>query len=372
MKISIVDENNSLIEGEPLPEPTNLEKAILTSKLILERSRYIIEEVRSIIIFQLATFLYANAITFVQGGKGAHKSRLIELAISSLYLSLNSDEENTAGFKAYSQFFKVILIDSERSIKQFLPKAVQRIKRACNMNVDDNLPNFFPYSFIEFSRAERMQLLKEIIEMQRESYTGDIIIVIDVVSDLLANFNDLTETMAFFDYINQLINDYNISFICVIHENIGSTINKSRGHLGSEGTFKAATVVAVENKGVVNVKFLHLREGKNPGTFHLKYDDAINSLVKIDADEAKEIEVDRVTLFINTCKKILANKTRMPAGQFYNEIKDILGHSDKTTQRLINTVNTTKNCDIKIQKEKDGRHNILFLEHQNGTINEGF
>lgn len=358
--------NNELIKSATIVEVETaslLEKLQATSKMLIERSRIEIDSVKTLIEFQENPVLYFNSILLLQGQKGSHKSRVLELIISSLY---NNQKPNSAGFCAKINDFKVILVDTERSKLQFLPKAIQRIKKAAGFPIEYDLPSFYPYSVIDVARESRLQAIQEIIEYHRRDYLGHLIVAVDVTSDLLMNFNDVSESMNLTDYLNDLVNANDCAFMMVLHENPGSTSNKSRGHLGSELTNKSATVIQTENKGVVNIKYLHIRESRNPGTFHLKYDDAINSLVPISKEEATELEVNEIVLFEQESRELLKNGTRVTAGEFYNTMKNLIGISTNTCKKYINIINK-KNADDNesiISSIKIGRSNYYFIENK--------
>lgn len=341
-------------------EKSLLERAFETSKLLIERSRNHIEAIKTLIEFQSIPLLFFNSILLLQGQKGSHKSRVLELIISSLY---NHKKPNSAGFCAQIDDFKMILLDTERSRMQFLPKAIQRIKKAAGFPIEFDLPFFFPYSLIDVKREERLQLIKEIIEFHRKDYTGHILIAVDVASDLLINFNDVNESMTLIDYINNLVNQNDCAFMMVLHENPGTTSNKSRGHLGSELTNKSAVVIQSENKGVVNIKYLHIREGRNPGTLHLKYDDVIQSLVPITKEEAVELEVNELDLFEQTAVELLKDSNKLTANDLYTQMNRLIGISANTCRKYIKIINS-KDGGITISTEKIGRSNYYFIENK--------
>lgn len=339
-----------------------LERLQQISNKIVELSRKEIGAVDTLIEFLGNVFMYRNAITLLQGGKGSFKSRLAEQCISSLYYNGNV---NSAGFCAKIRNFKLLVIDTERSIKQFLPRAVQRIKQSAYFPLERDLVNFHPYSLIEIPRAERMTALKQIIEFHRKDFDGSLIVLVDVISDLQLDPNSIGETMLTLDYLNDLVNSYDVSFLVILHENPGTTINKARGHLGTEVTNKSSVVVTIQNKGAVEVKYLHVRESVNPGTFPMKFDDLARSLVPISESEAQAMYVDELTKFKNAIIDLLADGKKIPASELNKSLKLTLKISENTIKKYIDAIN--KNGDVTIKKEKQGKFMLYFIENKQLT-----
>jgi len=63
--------------------------------------------------------------------------------------------------------------------------------------------------------------------------------VADLVADLVADPNDATEAFQTIDDLHQKAIRHDTVFVCILHENPGSDIGKTRGHLGSQLERKA-------------------------------------------------------------------------------------------------------------------------------------
>lgn len=95
--------------------------------------------------------------------------------------------------------------------------------------------------------------------------------------------------MKLIDMMNQSINRYDVTFLCLIHENPGNT-DKARGHLGTEILNKASTVMQIgfekdaqnHNTDLIKVAYLKCRSSKKHEPFHVQYSDTEKGLILAD------------------------------------------------------------------------------------------
>ena len=124
----------------------------------------------------------------------------------------------------------------------------------------------------------------------------NLFIVFDVVTDCIENFNDVRESMKFVDLLNETINDHNVTFLCVIHENPAAGNDKGRGHLGTELNNKASQVMQIgfekDSKGndteLIKLKCLHARSTKKLEPIYLEYSEEAKGLVLASSDFVAE------------------------------------------------------------------------------------
>ena len=120
-------------------------------------------------------------------------------------------------------------------------------------------------------------------------------IILDVITDCVFNFNDTKDSMKLIDMMNQTINRYDVTFLCLIHENPGSA-DKARGHLGTEILNKASTVVQIgfekdaenHNTNLIKVAYLKCRSSKKHEPFFVQYSDTEKGLVIADHSTIQE------------------------------------------------------------------------------------
>ncbi|MBY0427275.1 MAG: hypothetical protein K2Q22_16690 [Cytophagales bacterium] len=215
------------------------------------------------------------------------------------------------GFKAQTlKHFNVCYVDTERNLSDQLPYALQQIQLKAGFSIEEQVANFDCISLLEFSREERFEVLDLYLEHIRNQSTCHTLIVLDVITDCVFNFNDPRDSMKLIDMMNRSINRYDITFLCLIHENPGS-VDKARGHLGTELTNKASTVIQVgfEDSGdgpkssLLKVAYLKCRSTIRHEPFYVQYSDAEKGLVMADpftvgeALEARKKKVDFQSTF---------------------------------------------------------------------------
>lgn len=210
-----------------------------------------------------------GTVNAIQGGFGSHKSRLAELFCSLLLCPEGTTMKFPLGFeKVEGQSVNVTYIDTERNEKEEFPSAIKSI--ASNAGFDDPrlVPNFRYTSLKSSDRSNRLTDLQIFINDVRSQTSAPLFVLLDVVTDCMVNFNDLAETMRLLDYIGNLCETYDATFLLIIHENPGSF--KARGHLGSESVNKSSTVMHIgfekgsngELTDLIMLKFFKQRHSK--------------------------------------------------------------------------------------------------------------
>jgi hypothetical protein len=253
-----------------------------------------------IIEHQDRALIYRRTINVIQGQNGSHKSGLVGILVSTLISSLKID---LAGFSSKKDIQTVVCIaDTERNISEQLPFAIQNMQVKAGFHISEHPTNLDYISLLDVSRSERFQALQEYIEFCTTEHQGKhLLIVLDVLTDCCEDFNRTDSSMQLIDHLNRCINRYDVTFLCVIHENPGSA--KARGHLGTELINKASTVLSVgfeqdsqgANTDLIRVKFLKSRTTKRYEPFHLRYCDDYKGLVLADMAEVKRVVEARQT-----------------------------------------------------------------------------
>lgn len=243
--------------------------------------------------------IYPNTINVIQGQAGVHKSRVAELICSTLLKRTDCPNE-LAGFEASAQKdFTVCLVDTERNINEQLPYALQSIQTKAGFGIDEHPAGFDYISLLNVPRKERFEALREYLDHVRTKFQTHIFIVLDVLTDCCQDFNRTDDSMELIDHLNTAINQFDVTFLTVIHENPGHA--KARGHLGTELTNKASSVMQVgyeqdasgKDTDLIRVKFLKCRNTKRHEPFYLKYCDTFKGLVLADEVEVSKLSEQR-------------------------------------------------------------------------------
>jgi hypothetical protein len=272
----------------------NLQKLLdIHEQLRLAKSQKIVFE-KPLIYFSDDGVIFPNSINVVQGQNGSHKSRFAQL-LSSLFLILA--EYEISGFrKRTSEKYTLAFIDTERNVTGQLPHALQMMHKQAGIPIEKDLDNFFYTSFITIKREERIDTLKECILHLRNSYDTPLFVVLDIATDFINDFNNSQQSMEFSDFLNEMINTNNMTFLCIIHENPNS-FGKARGHLGTELINKASTVfqINLEKKDddtpsdIINVKYLKNRSTKRLANIYFRCNEETQLLELADESDIKKL-----------------------------------------------------------------------------------
>lgn len=268
----------------------NLEKIKNSQNKLKKKMKENITFSKAIIERDHLGIIYPNTINVIQGKSGVHKSRLLE-NMCSAFLT-NSASKSFLGFLAKDlQKCALLYVDTERNLSDQYPFALQKIVTSAGYPKDMEVHNFDFISLIDVDRDERFDTLKNYLENLRNKFKCHIVVVLDVITDCIGNFNDPKETLKLIDLLNVTINNYDVTFICVIHENPGSS-DKARGHLGTEITNKASTVIQIgfekdragNDTELIKVKYLKKRGTKKFDPFYLVYSEEANGLIPAEND----------------------------------------------------------------------------------------
>ncbi len=332
------------------PEPTNggfpsyanpnLAKVLATQKRLTTNSCQAIAFSLPIITYQDTGIIYPNTINIIQGKKGVHKSRLTEIFCGlMLRQHLPIATHQFLGMVREPMHKAVVLyVDTERNINDQFPYAIQKIKLLAGYPIEEEPPNFDYISLIDIARSERFDTLNEYIKRFRVQHENhNLFIVFDVVTDCVENFNDVRESLRLVDMLNETINLYNVTFLCVIHENPSAGNDKGRGHLGTELNNKASQVIQIgfekDNQGndtdLIRLKFLHSRNTKRLEPIYVQYSEETKGLVLANVD------------FIN--EKLAMKKTKAQLIDIQNWLTNHLKEA-KSKKELIEEIKIAFDC----------------------------
>ena len=236
-----------------------------------------------------------GTINVLQGKFGVHKSRFAEL-FCSLLIKNSECKTDFMGFERFEPAkFTVCYIDTERNIKEELPAAVQSIRSKAGFPKTFDVEKLIATSMKKIPRKERLSALKAYLAHVRSRTSDHLFILLDVVTDCVASFNKDGESMELFDFLGNLADELDVTFLLIIHENFGT--EKARGHTGSEAVNKASTVMQIGfekdsrncETDLVKVKFLKLRSAKKPEPIYMKYSEEAKGLVSASQDDMQEM-----------------------------------------------------------------------------------
>lgn len=241
-----------------------------------------VQEPEPLLLYKNQPVIFKNTMVMVQGKSGTHKSRLAA-AIASLMLS-NDPNRELLGFKNGSMCeLRLIYCDTERNLNYQLPTVVRQIMHDSDLSFEELQNKFSIFPLMNVRRHLRTNVIGREFRELKKNLKTHCVVILDIVSDLVSDFNSVQSTFLISDAINEMINTDDITFIAVIHENPNS-IDKARGHLGTELSNKASTIfqIAESNvKDVYSVKMLKSRSTERYEEVLLKFDKSINNLVVV-------------------------------------------------------------------------------------------
>jgi hypothetical protein len=190
-------------------ESYGLELLIATHEKVKLTKKSTINFSPPIITYDRQPFIFPHTIVLLQGQTGVHKSRLAE-HLASILLAPSGRAPEILGFTAdRSQGYTLCYIDTERNINEQLPAAIQRIQEVAGYDRSIDPEDFLYTSLIEVKRDERLQSLEAYLNYIRQEYNLHIVVILDIISDCIRDFNHSEQSMQMIDYINRMINHFN-------------------------------------------------------------------------------------------------------------------------------------------------------------------
>jgi hypothetical protein len=356
----------------------NLDKLIKTKNLLRERKSKSITFSKPIVLRDDIPIIFPNTINLIQGQAGVHKSRFGELFMSVILKKPNYENE-LLGFEAHIEKpYTGIYMDTERNLTEQFPYALQQIQINAGYNVDDEPHNFDYISLLEIERKERFATLKEYLSIVRNEHNNHLFIVLDVVTDCIEDFNRTDDSMQLTDMLNMAINTFNVTFLCIIHEN-PSANNKARGHLGTELMNKSSTVMQVgfekNNDGsetnIIRLKFLKCRSTERPEPIYVVFDKEEKRLVLADDSEVSNVFENRKSkAHENDVIDHLEQMITFPIAksELVKDLAEWLSSSERTVTDRLESIITAQKIIYKdgkpfsLDKSKEGKKIVYIIK----------
>ena len=217
--------------------------------------------------------------------------------IGAMIASALSDEfgNDTLGFASDPKHKGAIIVfDCEQSRHKAHAVTKTALDRAGLESQPDRLR---VYSLVEKTVHERRKMLAMEIEHAALACGGIHSVFLDGVADLCVDPNDAAETNEFVQELHALAYRYQPVIVCILHENPGTVISKSRGHLGSQLERKAEAnlILSKDGNGITEIYAPRCREcsiPKGKGQ-RFKYDVAAGMHVTCEPAEKEKAREDK-------------------------------------------------------------------------------
>lgn len=242
--------------------------------------------------------IWPRTVNLIQGQTGVHKSRVAELFGSAiLSKGPNPRQGDSLGIlfrPVEGEKYRLLYVDTERNLSDQLPFAIQNLKQRAGYGFKDHPAELSYTSLVNLPRQQRFAGLIEFLNHHRANFSGHLIVILDVLSDCVSDFNDVAASLELIDSLNVAVNEQNATFLAVIHENPGAgAANKARGHLGTEAGNKASTALQVsfvKDKGkpteLIQLLYLKRRYAAGGFTFFAMYDQEAKGLARANPELA--------------------------------------------------------------------------------------
>ena len=370
--------------GEALDEMMQTQGSLLETILadqakLQERVKEQIEFVLPIVKHADNDLFYPRSINVIQGKMGAHKSRFAG-DVAALLLSKELKPQ-IVGLTRTALYNRptVVYMDTERNLTDQLPHAMQKIILRAGYSLSEQPGNFHYTSMINVQRKDRQKAITEYIEHMRTTVDDHLVFFIDVITDVQGDFNSIEQTYSLMDYLNVLINEHEITFFLVVHENPFN--EKARGHAGTEGGNKASSLVSVtkeQGTNLIKVDPLKVRNGPNDWYYYVKWSDQERGLTEASGEEVSLQQNNKpgikapLSELLQLIGKVLTSEGQLSKGELVTSIRqellsigqDVSGETIKDRFEGINKKTTIQyeKKTYKVAIEQVGKRKMFSLQ----------
>lgn len=288
--------------------------------------------------------IFPHTINVIQGQAGVHKSRLAEFICAAM-LKRNGFNKELLGYKRenFEANNTVVYVDTERNQSEQFPYALQCIQINAGYDKKEHPENFKYISLLEITRKERFTVLDEYLKLLKQETENPLFIVLDVSTDCIEDFNKTDKSMELIDLMNVAINEHNVVFLCLIHENPKS--EKARGHFGTELMNKASTVIQVSyekdakqiDTNLIKIRYLKCRSTARHEPFFALYSEEQKGLILASKDDIQEVMSGKkqkadLMLVCEHLEMYLGDYTNLTRRELLDKLIEALDASEKTIE----------------------------------------
>lgn len=321
-----------------------LKKIIMTADKIKKIKEGDIQFSDPILLQNGNAIIFPHTINVIQGQAGVHKSRLAEFICAAM-LKRNGYNNELLGYKRenFEANNTIVYVDTERNQTEQFPYALQCIQMKAGYEKHEHPNNFKYISLLEIPRKERFGVLDEYLKLLKKETENPLFIVLDVSTDCIEDFNKTDKSMELIDLMNMAINEHDVIFLCLIHENPKS--EKARGHFGTELMNKASTVMQVSyekdsnnnDTDLIKIRYLKCRSTARHIPFFAKYSDEHKGLILAEAEDiqlvmnGKKHKAD-LKVVCEYLEMYLGDGSQMSRRDLLDKLMKELGASEKTIE----------------------------------------
>lgn len=305
-----------------------------------------------------------DELTLITGQKKAFKSRILWKMVSS---ALGGKPENCLGFMAAKCPLKVVHLDTEQHSNSIKRQILGTLLSA-GQDISWPHPNLVVYG----GRRESVEVLREAIPYILKNHKPDIL-AIDVITDLVENFNDGLEANNLVRMLLRYAGEYHCAIVVSIHQNPGS--EKERGHLGTELGNKTYGFIRLKRSGTtVTASSSNGCRGKEFPNFNVTWSEKDNDIVltgQVLRQIGERASAETPILGNKPCPNQLAQDKEDYIRKLF--LKKELWHYSELVQELCKKFKIAENCintarryvktadKIGLIAKKDSKHNAPYF-----------
>ena len=149
----------------------------------------------------------------------------------------------------------ILHIDTEQSPGDWHALVARSLKRA---GLEGRMSTWLvSLPLVTFARSERLTIVRQALEHERKEGRRIALVIIDGIADLCASPNDEAEGLEIVSRVLALSHEYRVPIATAIHENPGTDMAKTRGHLGSELNRKAFANLRIDKDSGTGVSVIY-------------------------------------------------------------------------------------------------------------------
>jgi hypothetical protein len=192
-------------------------------------------------------------LSVIQGKSKVGKSAVVAAVLAAAQRgNYHSDADSLCVSWTGESVGAIIHLDTEQSRAAWHALVRRSVTRSGMQEVS---PRLVSLPLVMFARSERLAILREALEFEREAKGGIDLVVIDGIADLCISPNDEAESLELVSQCMALAQEFNTPIYCILHENPSSETNspKTRGHLGSELNRKAFANLRIDKDAETSI-----------------------------------------------------------------------------------------------------------------------
>jgi hypothetical protein len=275
----------------------------------------------------------AGNISVVQAKVKAGKTAVLGAMIAAA-INPEADERMTLGIRSTGASGRAVIhFDCEQSPDDHYAVICNALRRAGLAKAPAMLRS---YCLTDVPAKTRMEMLRA--ELRR---AGEVFVVfLDGVADLTFRVNDEEDANALVEELRALSIEHDCGMVVVLHENPGSEIGKTRGHLGSQLERKQYGVlrIAKDANGVSTLWTERSRKAEIPKAQGLRFAYDPEAEMHLPVDSSNDVQAaaakDELVAFA-ACVFERASKDGLKWTELKNKIMDDGKYAKQTAEKKI-------------------------------------